>query len=89
MSGFVQFDYNFHSFRNVLIPLSAWKTLKRTKRKMFMKLRELYENNPSRYFVFGNDSFGPTTPLVPLPRLDGFVHLNLDVISVEFIAKTQ
>jgi len=58
-------------FENVLIPVSAWKVLKRTKRKLFMKLRELYENNPGQYFVFGNDSFNPTTPFVPLSRVDG------------------
>ncbi|KAI6207230.1 Ribonuclease B and Ribonuclease II R domain containing protein, protein [Aphelenchoides fujianensis] len=58
-------------FQNVLIPLSAWKSVKSNHRKIFLKLRETYESNPSNFFVFGNDSFVETMPVIPLSRVDG------------------
>ncbi|CAD5233492.1 unnamed protein product [Bursaphelenchus xylophilus] len=56
---------------NVIIPYSAWRTIKQRNRKAFAHLQDLYGTVNDNYFLFNNEFFVETLPEEPLSQTDG------------------
>lgn len=59
-------------FRNVIIPLSAWRLVRQRNRKAFARLQDLHTSTPNNFFVFDNEFFSETLPSGPLKQADGY-----------------
>ncbi|CAD5230545.1 unnamed protein product [Bursaphelenchus okinawaensis] len=56
---------------NVIIPYSAWRTIKQRNRKVFSALQDLYGTVNDNFYLFDNEFFIETLPEGPLSQSDG------------------